>query len=248
MKKFNWTKFLVLPCIAIGFANSSYGSHIDFLDDAGFFLVANSVTGPSSALQVGAPGNILGSEREVNLSFASGSGFISSGLLAPIGPGPVVGPPSDPAILLLFSNSVNSLGTLELRYDGVGGVGFAPPIDFDTLYNFISVDMFSVQGTGELSVTVTDSGSNTGTLTGTVASAGTYTFPFTHPNYASVDFTTVSRVVVTLETTLAASDFAINEITREAQPGQNNIPEPSAMLLVLTGVVGVIYSRRKWRS
>lgn len=247
MKCFTLTRLIATLLVAIGVTNVSFAGHIDFIDDAGFFLVATSLTGPASASQLGAPGNILGTEREVDLSFSSGTGFISSGILAPPGPGPVTGPPSNPLIVLLFNNSVNSLGTLELTYDGLGGGGFAPPIDFDTLYNFITVDISAVQGSGNLSVAVTDSSNNSGSLTGVVASAGTYSFPFTNPAYAGVDFMNVSRVVVTLETTTAASDFAINQITREAQPGQNNIPEPSAMLLALMGLVGVTGIGRKIR-
>jgi hypothetical protein len=189
----------------------------------------------------------LGTEREVDLSFTSGSGFIASGILGPPGPGPVVGPPSNPAIELLFINSVNSLGTLTLTYDDVGSGGFAPPVDFDTLWNFISVDISDVQGTGNLSVEVTDSSSNSGSLTGAVAAAGVYSFPFTHPAYAAVDFTSVSRVVVTLETTTAASDFAINQITREDTPGEFTVPEPGTMVLAALGLAAW-FARCKQRS
>ena len=214
MKCFAWSWLLPLTLVAIGLTNPSYANHIDFIDDAGFFMFADSVTGSSSSTQTGAAGNILQTEREVDLTFSSGSGFISTGIVAPPGPGPVVGPPSNPAIELLFDNSVNSLGTLTLTYDGVGGAGFAPPVDFDTLWNFITVDMSAVQGSGNLTVAVTDSSNNTGSLTGAVATAGTYSFPFSNPAYSGVNFSAVSRVVVSLATTTAASDFAINEITR----------------------------------
>jgi hypothetical protein len=135
------------------------------------------------------------------------------------------------------------LGTLVLTYDGVGSGGFAPPVDFDTLYNFITVDMSAVAGSGNLSVAVTDSANNSGSLTGAVLTAGTYSFPFSSPGYAGVDFTSVSRVVVTLETTSAASDFAINEITREAQPGDHNIPEPHCLAMVVVALATNIRRR-----
>jgi hypothetical protein len=63
-----------------------------------------------------------------------------------------------------------------------------------------------------------------------------------------VDFTQVSRVEVRLVTTTAASDFAINEITREVSPGQNNIPEPASLMLVAilsAGALGI--GRRQHR-
>jgi hypothetical protein len=186
-------------------------------------------------------------ERQVDLSFASGSGFISTGILAPPGPGPVVGPPSNPAVKLFFDNSVNSLGTLTLTYDGAGGGGFAPPVDFDTLWNFITVDISDVQGSGNLTVSVTDAANNSGSLTGAVASAGTYSFPFSNPAYAGVDFTQVSRVEVRLVTTTAASDFAINEITREVSPGQNNIPEPGSLALAAVFLAGALLAGTRQR-
>jgi hypothetical protein len=248
MKCFQSRWIFPLTLVVFGLTNASYANHIDFIDDAGFFLFASSNIGSSSDTQIGAAGNILGTEREVDLSFSAGNGFIATGIIAPPGPGPVVGPPSNPAIELLFDNSVNSLGTLTLTYDGLGGGGFAPPVDFDTLWNFITVDMSAVQGTGDLTVAVTDSLNNTGSLTGAVATAGTYSFPFSHPNYAGVDFSSVSRVVVSLTATTAASDFAINEITREASPGEHNIPEPSAMLLLGIGLLGVLGVRQRFGS
>lgn len=246
MKCFTSNGLIALALVACGLANCSYANHIDFIDDGAFFLFADSGSGSSSATQTGAAGNILGSEREVDLSFASGSGFIASGILGPPGAGPVVGPPSNPAIELLFINSVNSLGTLTLTYDGAGSGGFATPVDFDTLWNFITVDISDVQGTGNLSVEVTDSLNNSGSLTGAVAAAGTYSFPFTHAAYAAVDFMSVSSVVVTLETTTAASDFAINEITREAQPGEFTVPEPANIVLAAIGLAAW-FARRKHR-
>jgi hypothetical protein len=220
---------------------AAQAAHIDFFDDGGFVLFATDVGGPASGMQAGNPGNILGVEREVDLSFASGTGLISSALLVPPGPGPVA---PNPAGVLLFSNSIASLGTMMLTYDGPGALGLGG-LDFETAANFITVNFPSVQGAGLLTVAITDTLNNTGMLTGLVNSAGTYSFPFANVNYSGVDFSSIDSVVVTLETTVAASDFAIGSIVRDLQPGQNVIPEPATALLLVLGALGVVTSVRR---
>ena len=100
--------FLLISAISI----SAKANHIDFVSDGGLFLSTTSVLGALDAAQLGAAGNIVGEEREVSIDFSSGSGILSTGIIdVPLGPGPV-GPNEN--IVLLFDNSVNSVGTLKL--------------------------------------------------------------------------------------------------------------------------------------
>lgn len=209
---------------------AAQANHIDFISDGGFLLSTTDLMGPASASQIGDAGNILGTERDVTIDFSAGSGILSTGVIAvPPGPGPV-GP--DLSTLLYFDTSVGSFGTLELNYDGVGGVGLGG-VDFGTLWNAISVNFAGVQGEGLLTVEVEDTSMNVGSASATIDAAGVYDFLLADPGYAGVNFNSVDRVTLTLTSTIAASDFAIAQVTRETV-----VPEPGTLgLLALTGLM-----------
>jgi len=207
-------------------------NHIDFISDAGFLLSASATTGPQSATQVGAGGNIIGAEREVMISTSSGN--VTAEVNAPAGPGPV-GPNSD--FWLQFSNSISSAGQMMLTFDGVGGAGLGG-LDFDTNWNFFSVDFVGVQGTGDVTVAATDTNGNSGAVTKAVSAVGALSFGFTSTGYAGVDFTSLDSVKVTLQSTELASDFGIGSITREA------VPEPASVGLLVLACLGAFGFRR----
>ena len=220
------TKILAPILLVIAVTCSTIqANHIDFIADAPFVLF--SLGGPASDTQIGAASNILGTEREVMLDFISGSGFVSAN---------TNGAPIDS---ILFSNSVGSVGTMMLTYDGVGAAGLGG-LDFDTTWDAIRVDFDDVQGLGNLTVTVRDSSANTGSVTQPVGVPGVYDSPFTAPGFAGVDFTSIDSVKVTIDTVLPASDFSIASITREVI-----IPEPSLGMLSLLGLVGCSVLRRR---
>ena len=221
-------------------ASPAYANHVDFIADGAFTLFTTSTQGSASATQTGDGGNILGSEREVSLDFASGSGILSTGIIdAPEGPGPV-GPNSD--IVLLFDNSVNSSGLLTLEYDGEGDDGLGG-VDFQTQWDSIAVQFADVQGAGDLTVEVEDTSDSVGSSTLSVADAGTFFFDFDDSGFSGVDFFNVDRVTLFLNTTIDASDFAISQITREAR--SEPIPEPASMLLGLVGLAGFAARKKK---
>jgi hypothetical protein len=185
---------------------------------------------------MGDPGNIIGAEREVFVDFSSGTGILTTGTLDfPAGPGPV-GP--DTTQLLLFDNSVSSLGTLSLIYDGIGSAGLGG-LDFDTNWDKLDVLFDAVQGEGELTLVVKDTSLNSGTLSQTVNAAGVYSFPFADAAYSAVDFTNVDSIKFVLETTIAASDFSIAQITREV------VPEPSSGVLFAAAMAPLMLLRRR---
>lgn len=223
--------------LALATLQTVSANHIDFIVDGAFLLNTDSNAGLVTATQTGDGGNIIGAEREVAIDVISGVGFVSAGTFgAASGAGPV-GP--DNSKVLLFSNSVRALGSLQVTYDGAGAAGLGG-VDFDTQWDQIDVNLSAVQGTGNLTVTVTDSSANSGALTRSVSSAGVFSFPFTDAGYAGVSFTAVDKVVVKLDTTQAASDFEIAAITRE------QVPEPSSFgLAILTGLLTWIGSRRR---
>lgn len=213
-------------------------NHIDFVSDGGFFAATNSNAGPVTVFQTGDAGNILGTERQVTLTVASGQGIVSAGIVgvAP-GPGPV-GP--SPTTSLLLNNSFGALGLFDLTYDGVGSAGLGGQ-DFETLWDRIAVTFSGVQGAGSLTVEVEDASNNVGAMTQAVNAAGVFSFPFNNSGYGSVDFRAVDRVTVKLLTTVAASDFELSEITREM------IPEPSVATLSVLGLVGLVAAGRRAR-
>jgi hypothetical protein len=231
MKFSTLCKLVALSAIVLGLPNISAANHIDFITDGAFTLVSGGA--PVSGSQIGAAANILGTEREVDLSLAAGTGFIAAAL----------NPPSP----LLSINSVSSLNELVLTYDGVGSAGLGG-LDFSTMWNNITVDMSAVLGSALLTVEVTDTSANTGSATGNVLAAGTYSFPFANAGYAGVDFSMVDSVVVTLRTTSAASDFAIRRITREVGPGDFNVPEPATMIMTLIAAAGSLGFARRGRA
>ncbi len=239
--KMHILKTLSLACagfVLAGLPTVSLANHVDYLVDGGFVIGATSMSGPVSSAQLGSPGNILGSEREVTLSFSAGSGILTSGLLVPPGPGPV-GP--DTSKVLLFDNSVNSFGMFVLEYDGIGSTGLAGSGagDLTSPAGFVAfrVDFPSVQGSGDLTISVTDTSSNTGSVTQSVNAAGNYTFNFSDAGFAGVDFTSADSITVTLDTTTAASDFAISQIIRL-------VPEPTSMALLGLGGLTLLRRRR----
>jgi hypothetical protein len=216
------------------FVSPAFANHIDFISDGGFLSASASAV---TSIQLGAPGNILGSEREVSMDFVSGAGILSTGItMVPAGPGPVGAAPDT---LLWLDNSVLGSGIFKLLYDGVGSAGLGG-LDFDTMWDMIDVEFAAVQGTGDVSVTVTDTAANTGTLTIPVAAAGIYSFPFSNGAYAGVNFNSVNAVEVTLETTQDASDFAISQITRV-------VPEPTTTSLLIVAVLGLVAIKRRRR-
>lgn len=237
------SRFLTAMLLCVGVTSWSHGNHIDFIVDGGFILTTTSTSGAASASQLGDGGNILGAEREVTIDFAAGGGILSTGTLSvPVGPGPV-GP--DTSKVLLLANSVDSFGTLTLTYDGVGSAGLGGS-NFDTNWDFIAVSVPGLQGSGNLSVTATDTSSNSGTLSGGIAAAGNYFFPFTSAAYAGVDFTMIDSVVVNFETTTAATDLAISQITREADldPTGTILPEPNTLVLASVSLLALARRRR----
>ncbi len=199
-------------------------NHIDFIADAPFVLF--SAGGPASGSQIGAASNIIGTERDVMIDFLAGSGFVSAN---------TSGAPVD---TILFSNSVGSVGTMMLTYDGVGAAGLGG-LDFDTVYDSIRVSFDDVQGLGSLTITVRDSAAVMGSVTQPVGAPGNYDALFTDAGFAGVNFAAVDSVKITLDTVLPASDFSITEITRQV------VPEPTMGLLSLIGVLGLATMRRR---
>lgn len=228
--------FIATTCLLLSLCLVADANHIDFVVDGSFFSNTDSSTGLVTSTQSGDSGNIIGGERDVAIDVISGTGFVSAGTLgASAGPGPV-GP--DGTATMNFSNSVTVLGQFVLTYDGVGtdGLGGA---DFDTNWDNLAVEFAAVQGSGELTLEVSDTSSSTGSLTLPVASAGTLTFPFADAAFTGVDFTAVDSVKFTLDSTEAASDFSIASITREV------VPEPSSGLIAVLCIVPFLGLRRR---
>lgn len=225
------TTILILQSCLVANAN-----HIDFVVDGSFFSNTDSSTGLITSTQTGDGGNIIGGERDVSIDVLSGTGFVSAGTLgAAAGAGPV-GP--DPSATLNFSNSVSVLGQFVLTYDGAGSAGLGGA-DFDTNWDSLAVDFAAVQGSGDLTLTVSDSSSASGALTLPVSAAGLVSFPFSDAAFAGVDFTSVDSVQFSLDSTEQASDFSISSITREA------IPEPTTGLLALLALCPLFALRSK---
>lgn len=231
-------KYILVALVLFVAPSATQANHIDFIADGGFLLSASTATGPMSDSQLGNPDNILGEERDVTISVTSGTSIVSSGLITPAGPGPA-GP--DLATVLLFDTGVNGLGSLELTYDGIGtpGPGLGG-VNFVGVWNAISVNLPDVQGEGLLTVEVEDTSMNVGSVSATVDAAGVYNFLHADPGYSGVNFMSVDRVTVTLNSTLMASDFAIAEIVRSTV-----IPEPGT--LGLLAVVGIMAASVRFR-
>lgn len=231
-------RFLGLASVLLGLAAPASANHLDFFSDGGFFSFTDNITGPVTSVQTGDPGNILGGEREVTMDFISGDGMISSGIVGvSVGPG-VVG--EKPGSSLLFNNSVSSLGRLTLKYDGIGSEGLGGA-DFNSAWDAITVTFAGVQGHGNLSVAVEDTASHVGVFSQAVNSAGTLIYPFANPAYSGVDFSSINRVTLTLDTTEAASDFSISNVAREA----SLLPEPGTGVLILVGLAGMGLGMRR---
>lgn len=230
----------VLASIGMGVsAIPALGNHIDYVTDGGFpMLVARDGVPTATNTSVGAPGNILGSEREVRLDYAGLPGGAIAASTSPTivgGPG-AVGP--DLSEFILLQNSGGASGTFTLTYDGTGNAGLGG-LDFDTNWDAIQVSFFDVQGMGDLTVIVRDTSNAVGSSTQPISTslAASYQFLFTDPGYAAVDFTEVDSVVVRITTTQRGSDFDLSAITREV------IPEPASLGLFALG--GLALRRRR---
>ncbi|MCA9188307.1 MAG: hypothetical protein KDA99_21915, partial [Planctomycetales bacterium] len=163
---------LLCTCTAVILScGTVHGSHIDYVSDGGFLLFTDSLSGPAHAVQTGDAGNIIGSERDVTISFSSGSGILGTAVLVPPGPGPV-GP--NTGVTMLMDNSVDSVGKLEIVYDGPGATGLGG-IDF-TNEDAISVLFEGVQGAGTLTVHVADTAANSGSMSLPVTAPGAVVF------------------------------------------------------------------------
>ncbi|BBO31799.1 PEP-CTERM sorting domain-containing protein [Lacipirellula parvula] len=150
------------------------------------------------------------------------------------------------------SNADPSFFTLLLDYgrttpltDGAGG------INFGTLGGSVTVGVTtatSPQGvSANLKVTI-ESGDHaggaiaTGSFNQSVLGPGNFSFPFSHPGFASVDFSDVTQVTVLLEDlNIDGGSYVISGITREAV-----VPEPATLALSLLGL-GVVALRRRQR-
>ena len=228
------TRIAIFVATALMIPGIANANHIDFLVDGAFFSNTDHVTGFVSSVQAGDPGNIIGGEREVSIDVVSGTGFVSVGTLGAASGAGAVGP--DIGKTLLFSNSVSAVGQLDLTYDGAGSAGFGG-LDFDTAWDAIAVNVVAVQGVGDLTLTATDTGSASSSITLPVTTPGVLLFPFT--GFGGVNFASLDSLKLTLLTVEAASDFEIGEITREV------IPEPTTGLLALLAVAPLATLRRR---
>jgi hypothetical protein len=150
------------------------------------------------------------------------------------------------------SNADPSFFTLLLDYgrttplsDGVGG------INFGTLGGNVTVGVTtasSPQGaSADLTVTI-ESGDHaggtiaTGSFTQLVLRPGNFSFPFSAPGFASVDFSDVTQVTVLLEDrNIDGGSYVISGITREAV-----VPEPAT--LVMAGVATIAFAALRRRK
>ena len=219
---------------ALALAAAASANHIDFISDGAFTASTSSDSGPLTVSQLGDAGNILGSEREVTLSTDGTVGIVSAGTAgAPAGAGPV-GP--DTSSFLLLDDSVTTQGSFVLTYDGVGSAGLGG-LDFDTQWDQIVVSVPAIIGAADLDVEVEDTAGNVGRSRILIALPGDYGYAFTNPDYAGVDFTSVDRVSVIVDSIRPASDFAISQITREV------IPEPTGLGLLAAAGLGLVRRR-----
>jgi hypothetical protein len=214
---------------------SAMANHVDFLSDGGFMISAtegNTVTGT----QVGAGGNIIGSER--NLTLTADVGDWTATLNAPAGAGPV-GP--NAASFIGVTGTPGALGTLDLLYNGVGNAGLGG-LDFDTVWNFIRVDLPLISGGAlDLRLTVADTDGDFAQVSmGGLTTGGLYSFSFTDAGFtnAAVDFTKVNSLLVSIETIDTGVSYNVGSITREA------VPEPGTTLLFGLGAFGMVFFRR----
>jgi|GEM_PF-4052998 len=216
-------------------AATAHANHIDFISDGGFSLNANVNTVTST--QVGNPGNILGTERDVTLTADLGS--ITASINAPAGPGTIG---ANGAVILAFnSNTTDAFGTVNLGYDGVGSAGLGN-LDFETNWDFFQIDFGSIVGGGlDLRLNIIDAdGSFAQAALGDLTTAGLYSFSFDDVVFtnADIDFGSIDSVIFDFETIDPGVSFTVNSITREA------IPEPSSVLLSSLALFALTVRRR----
>lgn len=204
-------------------------------------------TTPTTAVTPGA--SILGGARSATLQIREGGGQVSTATF-----GAALGVGTEPGGVLLLSDSLNALGSLTLSYNNLGGVDLTSAGTQDG----IALNFRGVDGISRVFVRV-DSGSGSGTTAqfavdfdSSLASDSLrddQALIFAFEDYAAVDFTDVSRIVVGFDNIdtrevggfdLGATDIALDSITTTL------VPEPSTALLAAAGF-GLLVTRRRAR-
>ncbi|BAM04778.1 PEP-CTERM domain protein [Phycisphaera mikurensis] len=243
-------RLAALSALTVALAPAASAVLIDDFETGDFELNlrGDTSTAPVSSTSSGA--GIVGGDRKTSLRIRQGGGTVSAATF-----GAALGVGSTPGGVLLLSDSFNGLANLNLDYANLGGIDLTD----GGASNAFAIDFRGIQGVSRVFVRV-DSGTGSGTLPqlafafdsdnapDSLRDDQALYFAFSAANYANVDFTDVSRIIVGFDNrntkvvngfTVGATDLAIDTISTLF------IPEPASATLAAAGLALLATRRRR---
>jgi hypothetical protein len=214
-----------LPALMLIGASAHASIVIDNFDTGVTNLDLNAV-GSSSQTANGNPGDIIGGDRDVELTVLS-----TTGLSASVNANP-------PAGVLAWSNASQVQSTAMLTWDDGGGLG---GIDLTEggASDAILMELIEIDLTAELTFSVTDTAGGLSSLVLSGLAPGELKFGFSSFT-GSADFASVDSISLTF-----AGPSAVDAVVDLVATSTVNVPEPSTIATLGIGLAGMGFMRKR---